>query len=138
MTMTMAPLTIENVHHIRLTVTDVERARDFYTGVLGFQLAAEFPTPEGVLLSNGDTLLGLRPAGALGGVADDRFAERRVGLDHLSFNAGRRERLDQAARSLDKHGIPRGEIKEMPDLGIAVLAFRDPDNIQLELTAPLN
>ena len=29
------------------------------------------------------------------------------------------------------------EIKELPDFGIAVMMFWDPDNIQLEITAPL-
>ena len=28
------------------------------------------------------------------------------------------------------------EIKDLVDLGMYVLAFRDPDNIQLEMTAP--
>ena len=37
----MAPLTLGTVHHIRLTVTDLERSRAFYTEVLGFQVAAE-------------------------------------------------------------------------------------------------
>ena len=37
----------------------------------------------------------------------------------------------------DAEGISHGEIKDLgPGLGIYVLAFRDPDNIQLELTAP--
>jgi hypothetical protein len=33
--------------------------------------------------------------------------------------------------------VAHGEIKPLEPFGIAVLAFRDPDNIQLELTAPL-
>jgi hypothetical protein len=40
-------------------------------------------------------------------------------------------------RLFDERDVPHGEIKDLgPDLGIYVLAFRDPDNIQLELTAP--
>jgi catechol 2,3-dioxygenase-like lactoylglutathione lyase family enzyme len=31
------------IHHIRLTVTDYERSRAFYTGLLGFDVAAEAP-----------------------------------------------------------------------------------------------
>ena len=30
------------VHHVTLTVSDVGRAREFYTGVLGFEVAGEF------------------------------------------------------------------------------------------------
>jgi hypothetical protein len=31
--------------------------------------------------------------------------------------------------------VPHGEIEDTAELKILVLAFRDPDNIQLELTA---
>lgn len=69
----------------------------------------------------------------------DRFDENRVGLDHLSFAVNSRQDLDEAIRILDEHGVSHGEIKDLgPDLGIYILAFRDPDNIQLELTAPYN
>jgi len=33
--------------------------------------------------------------------------------------------------------VQRGEVRELTSFGICVLAFRDPDNIQLELTSPL-
>jgi glyoxylase I family protein len=123
------------VNHITLTVTDRDRAREFYTGVLGFQFLMEFGPK--YLLSNGSVILALNlspdPARA---ISDDRFDENRVGLDHVSFNVGSREVLEQAAQLFDERGIPRGEIKDLGDLGIYVMAFRDPDNVQLELTAP--
>ena len=31
-------LSVGPIHHIRMTVTDVERSREFYTSVLGFQV----------------------------------------------------------------------------------------------------
>ena len=34
--------------------------------------------------------------------------------------------------------MPRGEITALPSFGISVLPFRDPDNLGLELTAPLS
>ena len=34
-----------DIHHLRLTVTDVQRSREFYTGLLGFQVAVESPPP---------------------------------------------------------------------------------------------
>lgn len=37
----------------------------------------------------------------------------------------------------DAKGVAHGEIKPLALFGIAVLAFRDPDAIQVELTAPL-
>ena len=34
--------------------------------------------------------------------------------------------------------MPHGEITALPSFGIYVLPFRDPDNVQLELTAPID
>jgi glyoxylase I family protein len=123
------------VNHITLTVTDRDRAREFYTSLLGFQFVMEFGPK--YLLSNGSVILALNlspdPARA---ITDDQFDENRVGLDHVSFNVSSHEVLEQASHIFDERGIPRGEIKDLGDLGIYVMAFRDPDNIQLELTAP--
>ena len=122
------------VHHLRLTVSDAERAREFYTTVLNFQVAV--PLSNGYLLSNGSVLLGIGSAPEQA-TAGDRFDENRVGLDHLSFSVSSRQALDEAARVLDEHGIPNGGVKDLgADFGSYILAFRDPDNIQLELTAP--
>jgi catechol 2,3-dioxygenase-like lactoylglutathione lyase family enzyme len=113
--------------------------------LLGFDVAAEMPPPSdpsydaanailfgGVVLIKGSLLLGLRPVAPQG----DRFDEDRVGLDHLSFSVGSRDELAEAARLLDEHGITHGLITNLPSFGISILEFRDPDNIQLELTAP--
>jgi catechol 2,3-dioxygenase-like lactoylglutathione lyase family enzyme len=70
-------------------------------------------------------------------IASDHFDENRVGLDHISFSVGSRNELEKAIQEFDYLGIPHGEIKNLGGLGILVLAFRDPDNIQLELTAPV-
>jgi len=134
------------LHHLRLTVTDIERSREFYTGLLGFNVAAEAPKSEdpksdpsypvlwgGVVMARGNYLLGLRPVAAKG----DQFDEDRVGLDHLSFSLESRSALDEAIRVLDERGVPRGEVRELTSFGICVLSFRDPDNIQLELTSPM-
>ncbi len=121
------------VHHLRLTVSDAERAREFYTSVLNFQVA--MPLGNGYLLSNGTVLLGIGPAFGQA-MPGDRFDENRVGLDHLSFSVDSRQALDDAARVLDERGIPNGGVKDLgADFGLYILAFRDPDNIQLELTA---
>jgi catechol 2,3-dioxygenase-like lactoylglutathione lyase family enzyme len=77
--------------------------------------------------------MGLRPVAP----RHDRFDEDRVGLDHLSFSVASREELDQAVRLFDERGVPHGEIATLSSFGIAVLPFRDPDNIQVELTAPI-
>jgi catechol 2,3-dioxygenase-like lactoylglutathione lyase family enzyme len=69
--------------------------------------------------------------------ADDHFDEARIGLDHLSLQVDSRQALEQAIATFDANGVSHGEIKDLGEgSGIYVLAFRDPDNIQLELTAP--
>ena len=131
-----SPLSLGKVHHMAITVTDVSRSVDFYTDLLGFQVAVEFEPR--VMLSNGEVLLVLTPpsdpAQALEG---DQFSEHRVGLDHLSFAVESHAALQQAAHFFDEQGVERGEIKALEGFGIYVMAFRDPDNVQLELTAPI-
>jgi catechol 2,3-dioxygenase-like lactoylglutathione lyase family enzyme len=124
------------VHHITLTVSDIGRSAEFYTNVLGFQVVAEFGPR--VALTNGSVLLVLTPppdpAKAL---ANDRFDENRIGLDHVSLAVRDKAALEKAAVLLDGHGISHGELKDLgPGFAIHVMAVRDPDNIQLELTAP--
>jgi len=125
-----AGISFDAIHHLDLTVTDVERSRAFYTGVLGFAVMREMSPA--VVLSRGDVVLGLVPTESGAG---DRFDEHRVGLDHLSFRVAGRDDLERAVRILDAHGVPHGGIEDTAELKILVLAFRDPDNIQLELTA---
>lgn len=67
----------------------------------------------------------------------DRFNENRVGLDYLSLSVASMAELEAARALLDARGVPHGDILRLESFGIAVLAFRDPDNIQVELTAPL-
>jgi glyoxylase I family protein len=134
------------IHHLRLTVTDVGRSRQFYTSLLGFAVAVESPPEDdpsaaevfkvlfgGVVMIRGNLLLGLRPMAPQG----DRFDPDRVGLDHLSFGVASRDDLEQAVRLLEEHGVKHGEIASLPSFGIDVLSFEDPDGVQLELTAPM-
>jgi glyoxylase I family protein len=122
------------VNHLALTVTDLSRAREFYTGLLGFQVLMEL-SPTRLLLGNGTCVMALTTApDPSRAIQADRFNENRVGLDHLSFSVGSYKELEQAAHLLDERGVSRGEIKDLgAGLGMYVMAFRDPDNIQLEL-----
>ena len=134
------------VHHLRLTVTDIQRSREFYTQLLGFQVAAESPAMDdpayeatypvlwgGIVMILGNMLLGLRPVAP----HDDRFDADRVGLDHLSFSVGSRAELEQAIQLFDQRGVKHGDITRLGGFGIDILPFFDPDGIQLELTAPV-
>jgi catechol 2,3-dioxygenase-like lactoylglutathione lyase family enzyme len=129
-------ITTGAVHHLTLTVSDVARSRDFYTGLLNFQPVVELGPRW--LLSNGSVILALTPPpDPSQAIANDHFNENRVGLDHLSFRVESRQALEEAMHIFDDHRVSHGEIKDLgKDFGLYVLAFRDPDNIQVELTAP--
>ena len=134
------------IHHLRLTVTDLERSREFYTQLLGFEVAVESPPADdpsaaeafkvlfgGVVMARGNLIMGLRPMAPQG----DRFDPDRVGLDHLSFGVASRADLDQAIRLFDERGVTHGQITRLPGFAIDILPFEDPDGVQLELTAPV-
>ena len=123
------------VHHARITVTDPAKARDFYTGLLGFSVMMDFP--DGVLVTNGTVFLGLRTAPeASKAPAGDRFDPNRVGLDHLALSVASRADLDRAAELCKAQGVPCGEVVDFgPQFGFYVLMLEDPDGIQIELTA---
>lgn len=134
-------ITTTSIAHLRLTVTDIERSRQFYESVFGWPVLLEIPDNAdeatrnqlaflfgGVIYDLGSLLIGLRP------VAHDRFHEDRVGLDHLAFRCSSKDELDAAATHLDGLGVDHGPVK---DIGPSyILEFRDPDNIALELSAP--
>jgi len=125
-----------SVHHFRLTVSDVDRACTFYSGVLGFRKVMDLKP--GAFMTNGTIGLGIGPsADPSRRDTGDRFDENRVGLDHMSFAVPSRRTLEDAVALLDKLGVPHSEIRDLGEaFGICILIFRDPDNIQLELSAP--
>ncbi|MDT5014679.1 MAG: glyoxylase family protein [Mycobacterium sp.] len=134
-------ISTSSIAHVRLTVTDIERSRQFYESVFGWPVLLEYPekadaaTREalgflfgGVIYDLGGALIGLRPA------ATDAFHEDRCGLDHMAFRVASKDEIDSAAAHLDQLGITHEPVK---DIGPSyILEFRDPDNIALELTAP--
>ena len=84
----MGPIPCGDIHHLRLTVTDVGRSREFYTSLLGFQVAVESPPPGdpaeaetfkilfgGVVMVRGNLIMGLRPMAP----EADRFDPDREG-----------------------------------------------------------
>ncbi len=139
-------ITVTDYHHVRLTVRDIATSRRFYDDVFGFDVAFEAPPADaddatkealgflygGVIYQFGGGLLGLRPVAP----GDDSFSENRSGLDHLSFSVASLADLRDAATALDGLGIAHEGVKDLGDAGIAILEFRDPDNIALEISGP--
>ncbi len=115
-------MNILGIHHIELTVKDLKRSREFYGIFPGFKKVAEYPNF--VMFFNGHFYLGLTDHKQK--QTTSKFSETNVGLDHVSFQVQSKEDLEEALK------IYGGEIKKLSN-DLYVLAFRDPDNIQLEL-----
>jgi glyoxylase I family protein len=122
------------IGHVAVTVTDLDRSREWYTKLLGVEpvLDEDAGAFYHVVYPLGGTLLGLHTLE--GTPSGDRFDERRVGLDHVSFGVGSRSDLEAWEQRLNELGIANGGIVDAP-YGSGV-SFRDPDNIALEFFAP--
>jgi glyoxylase I family protein len=132
-------LSLEAVHHLGLTVSDVERSARWYARVLGFEevgrLGDDRSERRKVFLRHP------RLAIRLGLVrhrssSRQRFDETVTGLDHLSFAVADRAALERWCERLDRCGVTHSPIAAANSVpGAAVVVLRDPDNIQLELFA---
>lgn len=137
-------MAVTGLHHIAIRVQDPERSRAFYEEVLGLSFL-ELPVgadmtsswrgapSKGTLLATqaGDTFVILEPP--LEGTADDdRFSERRIGVDHLAFAVEERSTLDQLVERLQAEGAETAGVEHDPVLDKDYVAFRDPDNVQWE------
>jgi glyoxylase I family protein len=117
-----------SVTHLAVTVSDLDRSIGWYENLFG---AAP------LLVEDESTYrfaVWLEPTFALHqhhrGTDGPPFDEHRVGLDHIAFGCASRDELDAWLVRLDELGIPHGTIIDA--FYGSGLAFRDPDNIQLE------
>jgi glyoxylase I family protein len=129
--------TLGGVHHLGLTVTDVERSARWYVEVLGFHEAGRLGSPgderRKVFLRNAGVPVRLGLVEHHAG-SRARFDETAAGLDHLSFAVSNRSELERWRVRLGELGVHHSPISEARSVpGALVLVFRDPDGIQLEL-----
>jgi len=128
---------IRRIHHLGLTVRDIDASAAWYEAVLDFRRVGGYEAPDGarrkVFLRHDG--LGVRLGLTQHRSGDrDPFDETRVGLDHLAFGVDGREELDAWASRLAAAGVVHTPVTPANSIpGAAVLVFRDPDNIQLEL-----
>src|SRR4051812_41046753 len=124
-------------HHLTLNVHDVGASEQWYSEVLGFTRFTTVTTDtfERVIVRHESGLaLGLNRHSAP--EADEAFSERRTGLDHIALCVADRGALEEWADRFTELAIDHSEIKAGGAPGSWLIAFRDPDNIQLELFAP--
>jgi glyoxylase I family protein len=141
----MLNATRPRLHHIALTVTDLEASIAWYERVFGIAFRLEVPHPGGTGMvladDNFQLFFALHRHDANGG---ERFTETRTGLDHIGLAVPARADLEAWQMHLDTVGVNRAPAADRPRTQSpiedhhfgSILVFRDPDNIQIELFAP--
>jgi catechol 2,3-dioxygenase-like lactoylglutathione lyase family enzyme len=132
------PPSLTGIHHLGITVSDIERSEAWYGKVLGLKRAfveAHHDSPVGgytVVLTNDDGSMdiGLDHHPENDGTP---FDARRIGLDHLCLGVGNRPALDAWAAHLDALGISHSGIYAIEGHPMAVVNFKDEDGVALEL-----
>ena len=133
------------MHHIALTVTDVDASVRWYEEVFDLRYRMDAPHEGGVgklLADDAFTLVIVLHRHDTNDGA--KFAETATGLDHVGLVVPDRAALEQWQDHLEARGVARRDAADRPltQSPIAdepygsVLVFRDPDNIQLELFSP--
>ena len=134
------------LHHLALTVTDVDASVRWYEDVFGIQFQMNVPHAGGVgklLADEGRQLMIVLHRHDAN--AGSMFGEAVTGLDHAGFMVPGRGDLEAWQTHLESKGVVSAEVADKPltqspiadEPYASVLVFRDPDNIQLELFAPL-
>lgn len=123
---------LTGVAHISLTVRNLEISEKWYGELFGLSVVDREQTAHGetVRLADRSCPFEISLCRHDAGVTA-RFDESRTGLDHVSFGVPDLGALEDWERRLTERQIEHSPIAETP-FG-AVLVFRDPDHIQLEL-----
>ena len=117
-------------HHVVLTVSDFRRSTDFYARA--FKLR-KLSVDDNVQCLTDDRVLLCLQLAPHAPLSDDRFDEKRIGLDHLAFAVATREDLEDMVERLKRRGVDTAGIEFDPDGQSEYVCFRDPDNIQVEV-----
>jgi catechol-2,3-dioxygenase len=124
-------LPVTGIGHIALRVTDLDRARQFYTEALGFTLVGG--NDRACFVTVGGAVFALL-AGTDATPANDRFDPFRVGLDHLAL-AVPREALPDLQRQLDAASVRNNGIERDAQSGAEAITLYDPDGTAWEFYA---
>jgi catechol 2,3-dioxygenase-like lactoylglutathione lyase family enzyme len=117
-------------------VRDPAQSALWYREVFGLETLSEYAGDDGVV---GHVCIGDRGNGVLlcfvhhAESSGDAFSEFHTGLDHVEFFVPARTDLDEWVSTLDSLGVEHSGVKAPAGSKNAMLTFRDPDNIQLEL-----
>jgi catechol 2,3-dioxygenase-like lactoylglutathione lyase family enzyme len=119
---TDAPL-LDGVHHLKLPVSDLDRARGWYESRLGYQVTTEFVEHgrvTGLVMThpNGGPMFGLR--------LDPQRAKAAAGFDYFSIGVPTKEALDALAERLTGLGETHAGV-HFATIGWILPDTHDPD-----------
>lgn len=125
-----APMRVLGLDHVVIRVSDLERAVEFYCGVLGGSVERTLENPKLVQIRAGASLLDLVPGRVPGGAASEN-------LEHFAFRV---DPFDpEALRAhLERFGAGADEVKERygsDGFGPSIYFF-DPDGNKVEFKGP--
>ncbi len=124
-----------NTGHIGLNVTDLQRSKQFYQAVFGFELAGESTEANrtfAFLANGGETVLTLWQQ------SNGRFPSSTPGLHHLSFAVDHIDKVKIVENKLRELGAKLyhdGIVPHAEGASSGGIFFEDPDGIRLEVYA---
>ncbi len=121
------------VHHIGLTVTNLERSKAFYQDLFGWKEVGADLKLGYVFLSDRKNFVTLWQQ------SESRYTKATAGLHHFALSVGSADELAQAEQILRKKGVRIHYDRIVPlhdGAHEAELYFYDPDGIRVELFSP--
>jgi catechol-2,3-dioxygenase len=121
------------LRNVKVPVTNLAVALDWYGTVLGFRATIEFPDSEGVVRGVHGELPGIGDVLAL---REDPAAARGLSAFAIAnFEVSDRATLETWATHLAKLGVTHGPIVDTPRLSL--LVFCNPDGQEIHLYTPI-
>jgi len=118
------------IGHVHLKVSDLERAVNFYRGVLGFEVTAEVPGAAFLSAGGYHHHIGLNTWESKGAEQPPR---RSTGLYHFAILVPNRKGLAKVLKRLQERGWP---IEGTADHGVSeAIYLKDPDGNGIEVYA---
>ncbi|MEZ5651997.1 MAG: VOC family protein [Burkholderiaceae bacterium] len=125
---------INGMAHVILTVSQFDRARDFYKALLPeFGMTCVHDGQDFCYHVGARTAIGVRRCDPQ--FEGERFEQYRVGLHHICLRARSRADIDKTAELVARLGgrIVRGPLEGSWAPGYYYVLFEDPDGIRLEV-----
>lgn len=122
--------------HIGLNVSDLNRSKEFYQQVFGFQVLMESQKIGRQFVFMGE---GERTVLTLWQQSEGKFAKDRPGLHHLSFHVDTIEavqQVEQQLRAMNVRLFYEGIVPHAEGMQSGGIYFEDPDGLRLEVFSP--